>query len=164
MFFQFCVFYTAEIYGFFLRNVNLKKFSSDVNQFYNFKQFFNINFQVWMGFKSKVWLNEQKMILSKEKKIPNYFKAHRVRKPKVEPNIDGCILVFSKIELLEEKVLRTFFTCKWENWPSWLKNSIKNKYVKRKLVLSKTICICSQQVVKDNKLLKWKHFAFLFSN
>ena len=36
---------------------------------------------------SKVCLNEQKMIPSKEKNIPNYLKAHRVRKPKVEPNI-----------------------------------------------------------------------------
>ena len=80
-----------------------------------------------MEVESKVCLNEQKMISSKEKKIPNYFKAHRVRKPKVKPNNYGCIFVFSKIELLEEKVLRTFFTCDWEHWQFWLKNSIEEQ-------------------------------------
>ena len=80
-----------------------------------------------MAFESKVWLNEQQMIPLKEKKFLNYFKAYRVRKPKVEPNNYGCILVFSKIELLEEKVLRTSFSCDWENWRFCLKNSIKKQ-------------------------------------
>ena len=80
-----------------------------------------------MEFDPKKWLNDQKMIPSKEKKIPNYFKAHRVRKPKVEPNILGCILVFSKKELLEEKVLQTSFSFDWGNWRFWLKNSSKKQ-------------------------------------